>query len=85
MNFAPLATSELYDYGSKAFSAGPEMTTARFDAVAVALPTGKVLIVGGADSLGDALASTEIYDPDKNEFERGPNMTTRAPGLRRPN
>ena len=74
VNFAPLASSELYDPQRKSFSAGPRMTAPRFDAIAISLHTGKVLIIGGADSLGDAIASTEIYDPTTNAFERGPNL-----------
>ena len=62
----PLASTELYDEASNSFA--PEsalMNNARFGAAAVALTTGKVLIVCGEFT---ASVSTELYDPATNSF-----------------
>jgi hypothetical protein len=63
-----VASTELYDAGTGRFSPGPAMRTARAGHAAVALPGGKVLIVGGADNGEGPLATVEIYDPGQNRF-----------------
>ena len=61
-----LTTTELYDPAANAFMAGPTMNFARYGAVAVVLPNGRVMIAGG--TLVGQLNSTELYDPVTNRF-----------------
>ncbi len=70
-----LASAELYDPSTGTFSSLPDMTTARFAAIATVLQNGKVLIVGGADTVGLS-NSAEIYDPSTGTFTATGNMTT---------
>ncbi|MGO9450699.1 MAG: hypothetical protein ACLQDV_06575 [Candidatus Binataceae bacterium] len=70
------ASTELYDEATNTFdppSNAPSMNTVRIGAAAVLLTTGpksgKVLIIGGSESLGGIpLASTELSDPTTNSF-----------------
>ena len=59
----PLASAELYDPKTGAFSPTGSMTTARGLQAATALSDGRVLIVGGVDSSGKPLTSAELYQP----------------------
>lgn len=59
-----------------AFSNTGSLGTARLEQAAVLLPTGKVLIVGGANSAGSALASAEFYDPVAGTFSATGSMGT---------
>jgi WD40 repeat protein len=56
-----LATAELYDPATGAWSATGTLATARSTHTATLLPTGKVLVSGGFGS--GELASAELYDP----------------------
>ncbi|HEY8009490.1 MAG TPA: kelch repeat-containing protein [Rudaea sp.] len=59
-----LDSAELYDPATGLWSAAGHMSTARFGHIAVALPDGRALIVGGYNYDGGyALDSAEIYDP----------------------
>jgi hypothetical protein len=42
---------------------------------ATLLPSGKVLVVGGADSNSEPLATTELYDPATDTWSQAPDMT----------
>ena len=68
----PLATAELYDPITGAFTAAATMTAPRAGHTATLLPDGKVLVTGGfTDSLGSNGVGTdtaEIYDPAKATF-----------------
>jgi len=61
-----LASSELYDPKTGAFSDTGSMTTARRNHTATLLEDGKVLIAGGYD--GTYLDAPELYDPDTGTF-----------------
>jgi hypothetical protein len=64
-----LATAELYDPSSGAFTAVNNMTTRRAGANAVLLQNGDVLIAGGNDvSGGEHVASAELYHPSTGTF-----------------
>lgn len=68
-----LASSELYDPVTDAFSPAGTLSSTRRNHTATRLPNGKVLIAGGATSIGAPpwtvfLASTELYDPATNTF-----------------
>jgi hypothetical protein len=79
----PLATSELYDPTLGVFQPSGSMATARFSHAAAPLPDGRVLIVGGSDSVDPSrnsvephpLASAEIFDPATGTFAPAPSLT----------
>lgn len=60
--FTPTPGAEIYDPARRTFTATGFMGVARFGHVAIPLPDGKVLIVGGAD------AQAEVYDPQTGVF-----------------
>lgn len=62
-----LASTEIYDPGTKTFTLVQSMTTARRGHTATLLPDGRVLISGGMDGAGE-LASAEIYNPETGLF-----------------
>jgi hypothetical protein len=77
---AALATTELYDPVTNAWSAGPSMSAARYQSAATLLPNGRVLVSGGAPN-AQALATpayttSEIYDPATNSWSTAASMTT---------
>jgi hypothetical protein len=77
-----VASTELYDPGSNAFSPGPSMNTPRAGHTATVVLSGKnagrILIAGGVKTQGTRpvvkLSSTELYDPLTNTFAPGPKM-----------
>jgi len=68
-------STEFFDARSGAFMAGPSMVNARYkhQGTAVRLPTGDVLVAGGA-------ANVEVYDASRNAFATVPG-DPRMPGL----
>lgn len=71
-----LASTEIYDPVTGAFSSGPSMLQRRFHHSATLLANGRVLIYGGLGNAAGApdsssvyaLESAEIYDPSTNSF-----------------
>ena len=64
-----LASAEVYDPSSGAFTSAGSMTTPRAGANAILLQNGDVLIVGGNDvSGGRHIASAELYHPATGTF-----------------
>jgi hypothetical protein len=62
-----LASAELYDPATGAFSATGNMTDARLYHTAMILNTGKVLVAGG-QGIASFLTSAELYDPTSGTF-----------------
>jgi large repetitive protein len=58
-----LASCELYDPGSGAWTATGAMATARWMNTATLLPSGKVLVAGGNTNNTGSPSSCELYDP----------------------
>jgi len=67
------ATTELLDPTTGASTPGPNMLERRVSHVAVPLPDGRVLMIGGFQE-GTVLSSTEIFDPSRNAFSAGPDL-----------
>ena len=70
----PLSSAELFDPVTGKFSPTGSMTTARGDhedhaPLAVALPDGRVVVMGGEDDDGNLVATVEIYDPATGKFK----------------
>lgn len=63
-----LATAELYDASTGAFTATGRMISARVYHTATLLADGKVLIAGGKDTTGNTLQTAELYDPSSGTF-----------------
>lgn len=73
-----LASAEIFDPTTNAFSQAENMQVARSSQTATLLPNGKVLIAGGFN--GSYLDSAEIYDPTTGKFTLTPKMTTARSG-----
>ena len=63
-----LASAELYDRTTNAWSPAGTLATPRFRHSAVLLSGGRVLVVGGQESDTGFLATAEVYDPETNEW-----------------
>ncbi len=72
-----LASAELYDPQTKAFTLTGNMTAARTDHAATLLLDGTVLITGGLGAPVGLLNSAEIYNPTNGTFNAISNMLSR--------
>jgi hypothetical protein len=78
-----LASAELYDPVTGAWTDAGSMSATRVYASALLLSDGRVLVAGGA-SPSEYLASTEIFDPETGAWaESGTMLTPRAGGMAR--
>ena len=70
------ATAEVYDPGTRTWSATQEMTTRRHKHAVVLLEDGRVLVAGGSDERDGrgVYRSAEIYDPGTGTFAATPEM-----------
>lgn len=66
--YVALASTELYDPGTNAWTRGPPMADARNWHTATLLPDGRVLVAGGAREMRQHLASAELFLPDAGAF-----------------
>jgi N-acetylneuraminic acid mutarotase len=72
---APLSSAELYDPSNGTWAATGSMTTARMNHIASLLPSGKVLVAGGATG-ASTTATAEIFDPSSGTWTAVPSMST---------
>lgn len=74
----PVASVEIYDPKTGAWTPAASMGSPRFEHTATPLADGRVLMAGGLAPDGDQalrpLAATEIYDPAANAFVRGTDL-----------
>jgi N-acetylneuraminic acid mutarotase len=68
-----LASTELYDPASNAWSVAGALATARAGHTATLLLSGQVLVAGGAGASG-TIASAELYDPASNTWSAAGSM-----------
>ena len=73
-NTGALASTEIYNSTTGAWTSAASMGVARYGHTATALGNGKILVVGGRGVDGVALASTELYDPSLNTWTAGPTL-----------
>ena len=71
----PVATAELYNPATGTWSDAASMATARVNATATVLKDGRVLVIGGANTL-----TSEIYEPALNRWTPTANMWTTHTG-----
>jgi Domain of unknown function DUF11 len=76
--FPLLASAEIYDPATLAFSTTNPMNVAHYQAVATLLPNGKVLVAGGNSDINGAtpITTAELYDPATGTFALTGAMTS---------
>lgn len=68
--------TEIYNSAQDKWLTGPAMNSARYDHVAVNLPDGRVMMIGGFDGVNmGGTNSVEFYNPSTNNFSAGPSMS----------
>lgn len=70
-----LATAELYNPSTGAWTATGSMTIGRYSFVLIALPNGQVLAAGGTNCGGGGLTSAELYNPTTGTWTATGSMT----------
>jgi len=70
-----LASAEIYNPASGAWTITGRMFTARYDYSATLLPSGVVMVAGGVSSSGATLSSVELYDPVAGRWTATGSMT----------
>lgn len=71
-----LASAEVYDPKTGEWTEVASMTTPRFSFSLTALPSGKVIAVGGVNEQAEGFATSEIFDPISKTWSDGPPLAT---------
>ncbi len=74
--FPALASAELYDPAGNSWAPAASLAAGRQFHTATLLPSGQVLVAGGADDNADDLASAELYDPAGNSWSAAASLGT---------
>jgi N-acetylneuraminic acid mutarotase len=69
-----LSSVEFYDRTSNTWSSGPPLATARAFHTASRLPSGRILVAGGASTSGTAIQSSELFDGGANAWLAAGNL-----------
>ncbi|MDE2256544.1 MAG: hypothetical protein KGK05_02140 [Xanthomonadaceae bacterium] len=75
-NGTVFSSTELYDPFANTWAMGASMAAVRYHHTATLLPSGKVLVAGGADGTNTPTTSAELYDPATNLWSSAGSMTT---------
>ncbi|MEC8652688.1 MAG: putative Ig domain-containing protein, partial [Planctomycetota bacterium] len=73
---AAMASAEIYDPATGAWTATGDLNQIRMDGVQVLLPNGKVLAAGGQETLFVPTATAELYDVATGEWTATSSMST---------
>lgn len=76
----PIASAEIFDPATNSFTPTGDMNEPRVSHVAVLLPIGQVLIVGGWSSDGRS-GTAELYDPETGSFQYTGSMMAPRDGM----
>jgi hypothetical protein len=78
-------TTDLYHAATNNFTAGPSMTTQRFEFGMTALADGRIVVAGGVNSAfffgSSSTGSTEVYSPASNSWSQGGPLPDALEGL----
>lgn len=71
-----LASAELYDAASGAWTQVGALSEARFSFSMTLMPSGRVIAVGGVDDAAGGKTLSEIFDPMTSMWSAGPSLVT---------
>ena len=77
-NGTVLSSTDIYDFQTSKFAAGPSMSTERDGPITTALSNGDVLAAGGDQGGPDGLDTAEVFDP--NTIQWTPTANTMSAG-----
>ena len=78
--YAPYASTEIYNPATGRFAGGPSMSFGRSGHTATLLADGRILLAGGWTGMHDARGSADIFDPVTGLMKRTGSMTVPRAG-----